>query len=135
MTDQVQTIAETAAATDGVQEGHVAITVLQLALHRGAEMTEEGGITAGAIEAVGLPFMGGCASCEACIAAFNAAPTRTGYLMCSRTCAGELGFKTIEEAEEWLKEAEEEKQRNIDEMTAEHLQYVEENGDLLTGEE
>lgn len=79
-----------------------AITVLDLAFFRGAKATDDGGITLGAIEAIGLPFMGGCARCGACIAAYNAAPSRIGYLLCAEGCIGEDGFATVEEANIYL---------------------------------
>lgn len=52
------------------------ITILQLAIFRGAQATESGSYTLAAIEATGLPFWGGCKRCGACIAAYNASPTR-----------------------------------------------------------
>ncbi len=74
------------------------ITVLQLALYRGAKETETGGITLGAIEDTGLPFFGGCSVCNASIAAYNACPSRSGYLKCSSGCIGGDGFETVEQA-------------------------------------
>ena len=80
------------------------VTILELALSRGLVESEGGGYSAEAIEATGLPFMGGCALCGACIAAYNAAPTKSGFLMCAKECADGHGFATIEEAEAFLAE-------------------------------
>jgi hypothetical protein len=75
----------------------MAITVLELAIFRGAKESE-GGMSGGEIERVGLPFMGGCQRCGACIAAYNASPSTTGYLMCTHGCVDGVGFDTCEEA-------------------------------------
>ena len=76
----------------------MAITVLELAVFRGAKESPDGGMSGGEIERVGLPFMGGCQACGACIAAYNASPTKTGYLMCTHGCVGDVGYETCEEA-------------------------------------
>lgn len=74
------------------------VTILDLAVFRGAQESESGGFTMGAIESTGLPFMGGCARCGACIAAYNACPSRCGYLMCSSGCIGDDGWDSVERA-------------------------------------
>ncbi len=79
----------------------MAITILELAIFRGAKESEGGGMSGAEIERVGLPFMGGCQRCGACIAAYNAAPSKTGYLMCNSVdsgCIGDDGWDTCEEA-------------------------------------
>ena len=76
----------------------MAITVLELAIFRGAKESPEGGMSGAEIERVGLPFMGGCQRCGACIAAYNASPSQTGYLMCTKECIGDVGYETCEEA-------------------------------------
>ena len=76
----------------------MAITVLELAIFRGAKELPNGTFTTREIERVGLPFMGGCGECGACIAAYNAAPSKLGYLMCSNGCIGSNGYATCEEA-------------------------------------
>ena len=81
---------------DKVRKGP--ITVLDLAMYRGAKECEGGGVTGGAIESVGLPFLGGCKRCGATIAAYNACPSKHGVLMCSSGCIGEDGYATVEEA-------------------------------------
>lgn len=79
----------------------MAITILQLAIHRGAKVAPDGSVNGEDIEAVGLPFMGGC-GCGACIAAYNACPSKTGFIMCASGCIGDYGFDTVEEANEYL---------------------------------
>lgn len=74
------------------------ITILDLAKFRGVKEGADGSISMGAIEDVGLPLMGGCSICGACIAAYNACPSYSGYLKCSRGCIGCDGFDTVEEA-------------------------------------
>jgi hypothetical protein len=76
----------------------MAITILDLAEHRGAKPEESGAFTGGEIHRVGLPMMGGCQGCGATIAAYNAYPSKTGYLRC-KDCVGELGYATCEEAD------------------------------------
>lgn len=76
----------------------MAITVLELAIFRGAKESPDGGMSGAEIERVGLPFMGGCQRCGACIAAYNASPSTTGYLMCTHGCVDGVGYDTVEEA-------------------------------------
>lgn len=78
-----------------------AITILDVAIARGIRESETGGYTLGAFDDVGLPFMGGCQRCEACIAAYNAAPSITGYIMCADGCIGKDGFPSVKAFEAW----------------------------------
>lgn len=80
----------------------MAITILDLAKHRGVEQQPDGTITGQAFEDVGLPFLGGCQRCGASIAAYNMYPSRTGYVQCSHCIDEEIGFTTCEEAEAFL---------------------------------
>ena len=66
----------------------MSITVLDVAKARGVQEDSEGCISAAEFERVGLPFMGGCARCGATIAAYNAAPSRVGFLMSQPGPAG-----------------------------------------------
>jgi hypothetical protein len=50
--------------------------------------------------------MGGCCKCEACIAAYNAYPSKSGYLKCG-DCIGNDGFDMVEEANKAIFEDEE----------------------------
>jgi hypothetical protein len=80
------------------------VTILDCAVARGAKADEESGnFTMGDIEAVWLPFFGGCQVCHASIACFNAYPSKSNYLRC-RSCIGDLGFATTDEFEEWCKQ-------------------------------
>ena len=74
------------------------ITILDLALHRGAKENEDGFISGDAFEEVGLPMIGGCECCGACIGAYNACPSKSGYLRCANECIGDTGWETVEEA-------------------------------------
>ncbi len=84
----------------------MAITILELAKFRGAKEDADGGMNGAEIERVGLPFMGGCACCGACIAAYNASPSKSGYLKCTNDCIGDDGYETCEEANRELFEDE-----------------------------
>lgn len=84
------------------------ITVLELALYRGAQPNEDGSISGSEIERVGLPFLGGCELCGASIAAYNAAPSKSGYLRCAEdNCIGDHGWDSVEEANQELFENQE----------------------------
>jgi len=75
------------------------ITVLDLAVHRGAKWEQDGASMSGAeINRVGLPFIGGCELCGACIAAYNACPSKSGYLRCT-DCIGRSGWESVEQAD------------------------------------
>lgn len=77
------------------------ITVLQLAVFRGARPRAAGGVlTIGDIKAVGLPFLGACQRCGGLVSARSACLTRTGHLRCAATCIGTDGYATVEEAED-----------------------------------
>lgn len=71
----------------------MAITVLDLARFRG--VTE---LSNSEFERVGLPLTGGCEVCGASMAAYNAAPARTGFLRCASGCIGIDGYASVEEA-------------------------------------
>jgi hypothetical protein len=75
-----------------------AITVLELAVFRGAKESETGGFTMGEFDRVRLPMLGGCSVCGASIAAYNAAPSRSGVLKCAEGCIDADGFETVQEA-------------------------------------
>lgn len=78
----------------------MAITVLDVAVARGAKQGADGSINGGEFHRLGLPFFGGCLHCHASIAAYNAYPTKTGYLMCKDCCeSSEQGYSTVEEFE------------------------------------
>jgi hypothetical protein len=76
------------------------ITILAVALARGAKMSPDGSLSMGAVEDVGLPFFGGCVRCGACIACYNACPTKNGYIACVG-CTGDDGFPSARAFELW----------------------------------
>jgi hypothetical protein len=84
------------------------ITILQVAEARGAQRDDRGGINGAEFERVGLPIIGGCGHCGATVAAYNACPSKTGYLLCASGCIEGDGFETVEEFEAWLKEDDDE---------------------------
>lgn len=48
-------------------------------------------------EKAGLPMIGGCEVCGACVAAYNAGPSRTGSIRCLAGCIDGVEFWTVEE--------------------------------------
>ena len=82
------------------------ITVLDVLRARLGGKLPEGPIPMSLFDDHRLPMLGGCEVCGACIAAYNAAPTRTGYLRCAGFeeepgCTGELGFRTVAVYDAW----------------------------------
>ena len=75
------------------------ITILDVAKARGVK-EENGAISGSEFFRVGLQFMGGCARCQASLAAFNAYPSKSGYWKCDE-CIGDDGFATVDEFEDW----------------------------------
>lgn len=74
------------------------ITILDLAVHRGAKRDENGGINGGEFDRVGLDIMGGCAGCNASLAAYNAFPSKSGYWYC-RSCICDGGWDDVAQAD------------------------------------
>lgn len=60
--------------------------------------------TAAEFAAVDLRIFGGCQNCGACIAAYNAYPTKTGFWGCEDCTPTVMGFETVEEFERFLLE-------------------------------
>jgi hypothetical protein len=78
------------------------VTILEVALARGIKSAEgSDGYSMGEFDRVGLPMLGGCQVCEACIAAYNACPSTTGYLRCASGCIGDKGFPSVKAFEAW----------------------------------
>ncbi|MBV9093914.1 MAG: hypothetical protein JO132_08575 [Streptosporangiaceae bacterium] len=48
----------------------------------------------------GVAMLGGCQTCAAVIASYNAYPSTSGYWHCG-TCIGTAGFATVEDFEAW----------------------------------
>jgi len=82
------------------------ITILDVAIARGAKADTEGYIDGEEFARVGLSIIGGCAWCGATIAAYNALPTKLRYWGCV-DCASHQGFETVAEFEEFEAECNE----------------------------
>jgi hypothetical protein len=88
-----------------------AITVYDLAVHRLREQGliapdgEVESLSGADFDRVGLPMTGGCEVCGASVAAYNSCPSKTGFIRCENGCVGELGYETVEEANEEANEA------------------------------
>ena len=74
------------------------VTAFDIAKARGAK-EDENGVKAGEFDRVGIPFMGGCQSCQASIAAYNAYPANTGFWRCE-DCIRDLGYDSVEAFEQ-----------------------------------
>lgn len=90
------------------------ITIYDAAVARAAKEGKPTPETMGDFDALGLPMLGGCQICGACIAAYNACPSTTGYLMCSSGCIGDRGFRSAESFEGWSAWQEEESRGDDD---------------------
>lgn len=118
-----------------------AVTIFDIALSRGVKESENGGISLGEFYRVGLPMMGGCQRCGACIAAYNACPSTTGYLQCASGCIGEDGFPSVKAYEAWqayvdaCQEAREEKDGESDSSYRDRLVECLPEGHVSTAEE
>ena len=77
------------------------LTMLGLAEAAGAQYDADGTMPGSEFVRLGLPMLGGCEVCGAGIAAYNAYPTRTGYLRCS-DCVGHDAFATAAADAEWV---------------------------------
>lgn len=78
----------------------MSVTILDVAKSRGVRIEKDGSVTMGSMNDVDLAIFGGCLTCEASIAAYNAYPSRSGYWCCA-DCVGDFGFKTVEAFEEF----------------------------------
>lgn len=73
------------------------VSILDLAEYRGLHKAPDGSSTAEDFAAVGLAIFGGCVSCHASLAAYNAYPSKSGYWKCDE-CIGPDGWFDVEEA-------------------------------------
>jgi hypothetical protein len=79
----------------------MSVSVYEVALARDVQVVG-GSVNGAEFARVGLPILGGCCVCGATIAAYNAAPSTYGYLMCLNGCVtDETGFPTVEAFEKW----------------------------------
>ena len=76
------------------------ITIMQVFEHRTGK--NSGSYTLGEFDDAGLPMFGGCQVCQESLAAYNAYPSKTGFLRC-RACVGDKGFKSVQEFEDFEK--------------------------------
>lgn len=77
------------------------ITIMDVAIAEGAKEVE-GRINGAEFVRLGLPIMAGCEVCYANLGAYNAYPTKTGFIRC-HDCVGERGFEKVEEFKAWMK--------------------------------
>ena len=78
------------------------ITLFDLAVHRlGLDAENTVGLKGDDFEKAGLPMFGGCFRCGATVAAYNACPTKTGYIACQGCTDGD-GWLSVQEANEAL---------------------------------
>lgn len=109
------------------------ITVLNLAIARGAKIGENG-VSGSEFDRLNLPFMGGCQRCGAMLHAGNMHPTKNGYITGSCCIEGDDGFDSVPQYDEYEreearkeKEEEEELHRMMElEMAESRREYAEE---------
>lgn len=83
----------------------MSVTILDVAIGKGATPNDKGGYTGSEFERLGLPMLGGCEVCGATIAAYNAYPSTSGYLRCADDI-DDLGFASVEDFDAWIEEVE-----------------------------
>lgn len=76
------------------------VTILDIAILWGAKADAEGSINGGEFDRLGLPLFAGCQCCHATLAAYNAFPTRNGWISC-RECVEDTGFATVADFDVW----------------------------------
>lgn len=73
------------------------LTILDIALAKGAQQDAQGRISGGEFDRLGLPMLSGCQRCGASLGPYGAYPSRTGYVQCGECLQDGLGFATVEE--------------------------------------
>ena len=76
------------------------VTILECAIEVGATPDESGSFTVKTINDAGFDVIGGCISCRATIAAYNAYPSQGGFWCCA-DCIGKDGFATTSDFQKW----------------------------------
>jgi len=76
----------------------MAITILDLAIYRGAKPDAQGNYDGAELARVGLPILAGCEVCGATLSAANAAPSMSGYTRCASSCIGGAGWDSAADA-------------------------------------
>jgi hypothetical protein len=54
-------------------------------------------LTLGDFDEAGVSMLGGCEVCGASVAAYNACPSKSGYIRCASGCIGDRGFLSVPE--------------------------------------
>ena len=72
------------------------VTIWDVAEFRGVK-EENGSVSGAEFERVGLPLMGGCECCHSSIAAYNAFPSKSGFIRCA-DCIGNAGWYDVAQA-------------------------------------
>jgi hypothetical protein len=81
----------------------MAITLLHVAEARGVKADADGCVNGAEFARVGVPMIGGCESCGATVAAYNAYPSRSGFIRCE-DCVGGAGFEDVAEFEDFSRD-------------------------------
>jgi hypothetical protein len=88
------------------ETGENAITILDVAMARGARQAKDGSISGAEFDRLDLPFFAGCECCEESLAPYNSYPSTSGYIRCGGCVCG-VGFATVQEFEAWCKREDE----------------------------
>lgn len=78
------------------------MTILEIAIAKGAKRNEDGSLGMGEFDALDLPFFAGCEHCEASLGPAQSFPSTSGYIRCKQ-CITTTGFTTVEEFDDWCK--------------------------------
>lgn len=78
------------------------ISILDLAKHMNPELENKEGISMKDLDDLGLPFFGGCATCEASCACYNMYPSKDGYVRCRNCIDSATGWSDAAEAQKDL---------------------------------
>lgn len=78
------------------------ITILDVAIARGAHVNADGSINGSEFERLRLPIISGCRFCSETLGAYNAYPSKNGFICCGAHAEG-IGFETTDEFEEFIK--------------------------------
>jgi len=74
------------------------VTIYELACHR-LNMPNADSLNGADFDRARLPMLGGCEVCGATVAAYNACPSKTGYLRCANGCIEDLGWEDVEQCD------------------------------------
>jgi len=71
------------------------ITILDIAIAKGAQKDDAGRLGGGEFERLGLPMISGCQRCGATVGPWGACPSRTGFIQCCDCITDDLAFATV----------------------------------------